>query len=134
MIGIVVTVVSTVVADELEVVEIFFFLGRLLITSLFLASAAVVVVEVDAPFSKHLTTLPFSSTHPTKNVDFLPLYERWTMPLLFVVLFSRDDNDDTEMGGLVMVAADVVLVFASLLTGVKNAEELVDKGFSPLLL
>jgi len=77
MIGRVVIVVSTVVADELEVVEIFFFLGRLLIASLFLAYAtAVVVVVVDAPFSKHLTTLPFSSTHPTKNVDFPPLYIR----------------------------------------------------------
>ena len=57
------------------------------------------------------------------------------MPLLFVVTFSRDDDDDPEMGGVVMVVvvAAVVFVFASLLTGVKNAEELVDV-FPPLSL
>ena len=140
MIGKVVTVVSTVVAEEEE--AIFFFLAVLLlllvlmisssfvltncVSTLFLvvaaAAAAAVSVVVAAHFSKHLTTCPFSSTHPTKIVDLPPLRNSWTK----LVLVSRDD---TEMGGVVVAVATLPLVLL-----VNTSKASVDEPLWPLLL
>ncbi len=137
MIGRVVTVESTVVAEEEE--AIFFFLAMLLLlvlisssfvftnsfSSLYLAVAVaamvVVAVVVAAQFSKHLTTCPFSSTHPTKNVDLHPLRNSWTK----LLLVSRGD---TEMGGVGVVVAVLALVLS-----VKKSKEPVDESLRPLL-
>lgn len=144
-----VTVVSAVVAEEEE--AFFFFLELLLLlllippslfsTNVFpnwfldaaAAAAAAAVVsamvaeEAVAQFSKHLTTCPLSSTHPTKTVDLPPLHDCGTKP----VLFSWDDKDDTEMGGVVVV---MDLELSSFLAGVKRFKEPVDEPLPPLLL